>query len=229
MILNAEKIDEIVRNVLRELEARRTAPGSVPGKSAEKSVGVEASPVLVIRERVISESVLAASGAAGKTVSLMRGAILTPSGRDYIRKYSVRLCSLVPEPERSVTGLVLISGKSPTAQSAAQAAGWKVAAVEDGFAAAVMARTAVAMQRVICVTDDPSIVACLLNRDSAVRSAVVSGQKGLEKLIRSMHPNVVCLASEGWSFSDLTRLLRLMSSVNGPADSWKEIVPGGTQ
>jgi len=141
----------------------------------------------------------------------------------------VRLCSLVPEPERSVTGLVLISGKSPTAQSAAQAAGWKVAAVEDGFAAAVMARTAVAMQRVICVTDDPSIVACLLNRDSAVRSAVVSGQKGLEKLIRSMHPNVVCLASEGWSFSDLTRLLRLMSSVNGPADSWKEIVPGGTQ
>jgi hypothetical protein len=233
MTLSAEKIDEIVRNVLRELEARRAAPVTAPvsasGKSTEKPASAEASPVVVIRGRVISEAVLAASGAAGKTVSLMRGAILTPSGRDYIRKYSVRLSSLLPQPEGSVGGLVLIAGKSPTTQSAAQAAGWKVAAVEEGIAAATAARAASAGQRVICVTEDPSIVACLLNRDSAVRAAVVAGQKGLEKLIRTMHPNVVCLASEGWSFNDLTRLLRLMTSVKGPAESWKEIVPGGTR
>ena len=234
MTLSAAKIDEIVRNVLRELEARRAAPVTAPVvsaavKSAEKSDSAEASPAVVIRGRVISEAVLAASGAAGKTVSLMRGAILTPSGRDYIRKYSVRLSSLLPQPEGSVSGLVLIAGKSPTAQSAAQAAGWKVAPVDEGFAAVTAARAAVAAQRVICVTEDPSIVACLLNRDSAVRAAVVTGQKGLDKLIRTMHPNVVCLASEGWSFNDLTRLLRLRSSVNGPAESWKEIVPGGTR
>jgi hypothetical protein len=233
MTLSADKIDEIVRNVLRELEARRAAPVTAPVstrvKTAEKPVSVESSAPVVIRARVISEAVLAASGAAGKTVTLMRGAILTPSGRDYIRKYSVRLSSLLPQPEGSVSGVVLIAGKSPTAQSAAQAAGWKVVGVEDAFAAATAARAAVATQRVICVTEDPSIVACLLNRDVAVRAAVLTGQKGLDRVIRAMHPNVVCLASEGWSFNDLTRLLRLMFSVNGPAESWKEIVPGGTR
>lgn len=231
MKLSAEKIDEIVRNVLRELQTRAAVPPTTPvqppaAKPTAASTG-RSDDVVVIRGRVVTEDVLAESRVAGKTVSLMRGAILTPSGRDYIRKNAVRLSSILPEPEVSVRGIVLIAGKSQTAQAAAQAASWKVSQVEDSLAAAVAARDAVASVRVLCVTEDPSIVACLLNREATIRSAVLGRSEGFEKLIRRMHPNVVCLSSDGWSFSELTRLLRLMSSFSGPPDSWKELIPGG--
>ncbi|MFM7834266.1 MAG: hypothetical protein ACKPJD_20905, partial [Planctomycetaceae bacterium] len=91
MKLTAEHVEEIVRSVLRELQP---APAAVPASpavaaAASKSV-VVTDGVITVNSLVVSEAVLSAAGVAGGTVSLLRGAVLTPSGRDYLRRHAVR-------------------------------------------------------------------------------------------------------------------------------------------
>lgn len=230
MKLTVEQVEEIVRSVLRELQpvpAPPVAPQSAGNAAVKQVVAVE-SDLISLSSLVVTESVLSAVGAAGRTVALPRGAVLTPSGRDYLRRHGVRLASRLPSAEGQAgkAGLVIQAQRLAVLESAAGTAGWSVEQVSGEDAAVGRVLQLHGVRPLVCVTADPAVAACLLNRRSDVRAAAVSDRVDLQRLMDRLQPTVVCLDGTGWSWSQLLRLLRMMSVVRTVPSGWREAEQG---
>jgi hypothetical protein len=178
---------------------------------------------LTIAAKVVSEDILMAARAAGRTIVLQSGAIITPSGKDYIRKNGVTVAgSALNKPATVSTGSFIVVGNNTTCQSAASTAGWKTSAVSNEHDAALAASQSLKNGITVTCGGEPSVVACLLNRNPDVRAAVITKATNLITLTTVMSPQVVCLDSIGWSFGDILKLLRSLSAANRP-QGWKEI------
>ena len=223
MTISAEFIDQIVQNVMREMQTR-VPMTIVPAPMASKQASTL--ETLSIGSRVVSENVLITANAAGRAISLAAGAVITPSGRDYIRKNGVRLTSDVGgKSVTSIGGTFIVIGDNSNS-SAASAAGWNTLIVKSGFDAAALASEKLTSGMVASFGGEPSIVACLLNRNPAVRAAVVTRTTNLAALTSVMNPQVVCLDSTSWSFAELLRLLRGLSMSAAIPKQWKELAGG---
>ena len=228
MTIDAAYIDQIVQNVMREMKSRVTVPAAVSApvttSHAKPVTATEPSTALTIAAKVVSEDILVAARAAGKTIVLQAGAIITPSGKDYIRKNGVTVTgSALNKPATVSTGSFIVVGNNATCQSAASATGWKTLAVSNELDAALAASQTLKNGITVTCGGEPSIVACLLNRNADVRAAVITKATNLLMLTTVMSPQVVCLDSSGWSFGDILKLLRSLSAANRP-QGWKEIV-----
>lgn len=228
MTIDAAYIDQIVQNVMREMKSRVTVPAAVSApvttSHAKPVTATEPSTALTIAAKVVSEDILVAARAAGKTIVLQAGAIITPSGKDYIRKNGVTVTgSALNKPATVSTGSFIVVGNNATCQSAASATGWKTLAVSNELDAALAASQTLKNGITVTCGGEPSIVACLLNRNADVRAAVITKATNLLVLTTVMSPQVVCLDSSGWSFGDILKLLRSLSAANRP-QGWKEIV-----
>lgn len=234
MQLSSDTIDQIVRNVMRQMQSRSSANGSaapsVPAAvsgTASNATSAATTAVLRIDSKVISEQVLISAQAAGRSISLPAGSVITPSGRDYIRRQAVRVTSQVAGASgQSAAGMMISIGPNKLTDSAAAAADWQTLTVtgESQAAAAAMAQAASGI--VVCAGGEPSIVTCLLNRNPAMRAAVITRATNLLTLVASMNPRVICLDSNDWSFGELLRLLRsLKFSAVVPA-GWCELAAG---
>ncbi len=217
MTFSSKFIDEIVQNVMRELNLPQTPAAAAPASPAS------AAPASHLTDRVITEDVLASHAAAGSTVVVAPGAVITPSGRDYIRRHSL-LISTAASASPSDTGLILTVGDSAGVAAAAKSAGWQIENVCSNHEAARQMKGRGADCRTVCCTAQPSVVACLINRCSDRRVAVLTSDTCVTELLAEMNPDTVCLSASGWSFGRLTRLLRQLSSheVAAPT-SWKEL------
>ena len=229
MTISAQFIDQIVQSVMREMQTRvpmiDAAAPTVTKSSAETKT-----ETLQIRSRVVSENVLIIANAAGRAISLQPGAVMTPSGREFIRKNKVRMTSPVGGKISSPgVGTFIAVGASSTIHAAAAAAGWNTIAASTEFDAAGVAAENLGGGIVTCCGGEPAIVACLLNRSSAVRAAVIARTTNLVTLITVMSPQVVCLDSSGWSFGDILRLLRSLTAPSSTPGHWKEIAAGSTR
>lgn len=212
---------------MREMQ---TCGTKVDAAAPELSNETTESEVLQIRSRVVSEPILLAAGAAGRAISVPAGAVITPSGRDFIRRNGVRLASqLTGKPSMAGPGTLIAMGNGTASMTAASAAGWKTRAASTEFEASSLALEMIPNGIVTCCGGEPSVVACLLNRNPGVRSAVVTRATNLVALTTMMNPQVVCLDSSGWSFGEILRLLRglTLTTANAPKD-WKELT-GGTR
>ncbi len=188
--------------------------------SAERA---ETVTTLTIAAKVVSEDVLVAARATGKAITLQPGAIITPSGKDFIRKNGITVAgSALSKPAIASTGTFIVVGSNSVCQSAASAAGWKIAAVSGEHDAALAASQSLKGGITVTCGGEPSVVACLLNRNQDVRAAVITKATNLNTLTTVMSPHVVCLDSSGWSFGDILKLLRSLSAANWP-QGWKEI------
>lgn len=220
MTISTEFIDQIVHNVIREMQTRVPIMAVSAPMATKQSATLE---TLQIGSRVVSEDVLITANAAGRAISLAAGAVITPSGRDYIRKNGVRLTSEVcGKSGTSIGGTFIVIGDNSNS-SAASAAGWKTLTVKSDFDAATLASEKLTSGMVTSFGGEPSIVSCLLNRNPAVRAAVVTRTTNLATLTSVMNPQVVCLDSTGWSFAELLRLLRGLSMSAAIPKQWKEI------
>ncbi len=234
MSFDAAYIDQIVQSVLSEIRSQN-ASGGTTSVSAPKSTSAAASPQvtattpIVLRDRVISEAVLSSAQAGGRTVSLPQGAVITPSGRDYIRKNRVTVSSAVGGASVGVSGLVVSLQTIATVTSAASASGWKVSSTSSIFDAAATVLKEFHAQPVVCIGSEASAVACLVNRDSRIRAAVVGRPELLAMLTSLMNPNVWCLDGAGWSFADYQKLLRSVGRNAEKPTGWEELVAGGSR
>lgn len=227
MTVDAAYIDQIVQNVMREMKSRVTVPAvaSAPMATSQTkpATATEASTSLTIAAKVVSEDILVAARAAGRMIVLQAGAIITPSGKDYIRKNGVTVAgSALNKPATVSTGSFIVVGNHATCQSAASTAGWKTSAVSNEHDAALAASQSLKNGITVTCGGEPSVVACLLNRSPDVRAAVITKATNLITLTTVMSPQVVCLDSIGWSFGDILKLLRSLSAANRP-QGWKEI------
>ena len=187
------------------------------------AAATEAPTALTIAAKVVSEDILIAARAAGRTIVLQAGAIITPSGKDYIRKNGLTVAgSALNKPATVSTGSFVVVGNNATCQSAASTAGWKTSAASNEHDAALAASQTLKNGITVTCGGEPSVVACLLNRNPDVRAAVITKATNLITLTTVMSPQVVCLDSIGWSFGDILKLLRSLSSANRP-QGWKEI------
>jgi len=227
MTISAEFIDQIVHSVMREMQIRK--PSNAAAALTKPIVNATpADPTISIGSRVLSERVLVSANAAGRAISLQPGTVITPSGRDYIRKNGVRLTSDVSNTgtgSASLSGTFIAIGANTTT-SVASAAGWKSLISSSDCDAASLASQHISSGIVACCGGEPSVVACLLNRNPQVRAAVITRTTNLVKLTTAMNPQVVCLESTGWSFGELLRLLRGLVMTTPAPNDWKELAGG---
>lgn len=221
MSFDSAFIDQIVRNVMREMQTRKSSGASA---ALMEPIATEAptDKTISISSRVLSEKVLVTANAAGRAISLQPGTVITPSGRDYIRKNGVRLTSEVSTTSSASRSGIFVAIGTDTTTSAASAAGWKALTASTEFDGANIASQHWSTSVVACCGGEPSVVACLLNRNPAVRAAVITRATNLVTLITVMSPHVVCLDSSSWSFGDILKLLRSLSAASQP-QGWKEI------
>lgn len=216
MTFTSDFVDEIVRNVMQELHI----PTSSSNATAELT-----SAGAVVHSRVITEDLLAGMDPADRHIRITPGAVITPSGRDYIRRHglTVQSTTAVGTAGASTAGRVWIVGEAASVTSAAQSAGWEVAQVAGNFDAANQAAQEGLDVRNVCCSSQPSIVACLLNRNTTRRSAVITESTCLTELCTEMNPDTVCLSPVGWSVTGLRRLLQRLSTAAQRPAAWKEL------
>lgn len=219
------QIEAITRRVLRELSSRGVGIASArPETSPAPSQSSEHVAVAGIDAKVITEDTLAAANAAGQTILVVAGAVITPSGHDYIRRNSVTISNHAPAAANQVSsGVLVVSGNNTAATSAANTAKWNIISAGCDFDAAEKARGELS-QPVVCSVAEPSLTACLLNRNAEIRAAVITQTTDIGLLGTIMNPQVICLDSAGWSFAALLKLFRRLVTGNTTApDAWKEL------
>jgi len=218
-------IEQVVENVIRELGSR---PAS--GDSAQPAASVAATEDAVITSRVITEDVLLAGGVGCGTIVIPAGAVITPSGREFIRRHSITIARAA-DPANAAAGcqagggLVVMGTRSSGLATAASASGWDTAQADCAAGLAEQAAASAACgRRAVTCCHHPSVTACLINRCEARRAAVLTPQFCLTRLLRHMNPDVVCISPEGWSFSKYVTLLKQLGSGDLTApDGWKEL------
>ena len=226
------QIEAITASVLRELASRGVAVGANPRSGTRHSSVSAVSPKsgdsgYVIADKVVTEDALVAAGAAGQTVSLPVGAIITPSGHDYIRRHGVTVTSGISQSvaAKSASGLLIAIGnrRGDSAVPAASSAKWQVVKAGCEFDAAGKA-TKQNQSPIVCSGGEASVTACLVNRNANIRAAVITQNTDIKLLSSVMNPQVLCLDSSGWSFAALLRLFRQLSVSNSAAPAgWKEV------
>lgn len=216
MTFTSEFVDEVVRNVMRELNLPQTSGSAAPASTGSR---------LALTDRVITEEVLLGRVAAGGSVSIPTGAVITPSGRDYIRRH--QLCvsrGASGSSGEGQQGQLLVVGEAPGVTAAAKSAGWEIVSAGGTFDAANQVARRSCQQRTVCCSAQPAVIACLVNRNSSRRAAVLSSDMCLTDLLSSMNPDTVCLSPVGWSFAELMRVFRCLAdeAVAVPGE-WREL------
>lgn len=228
MNFSSEIIDRIVQSVMRELSSRKaTSSANAPQFLLTDPTANSDTNAVRITEKVISEETLTAASAAGRIISIRPQAVITPSGRDYIRRHNVQVTSsLVKSGTMANQGLLLNVGTVPSTDSVAAAAGWQSANAGNEHQAVGMAESHADHGRVVCCGGEPSLVACLLNRKASIRAAVATRSTNLNSLHSLMQPQVICIESSGWSFAELLRLLNSLHPITDKPSAWREVHSG---
>ncbi len=230
MKFSSNQVDTITASVLRELRSRgvTVAAGrsTSPTPTARPSLRTSSESLtdhVGLKEKVVTEDSLIAANAAGRQISIPAGAIITPSGHDYIRRNGVVITSSVAGKQSTgtETGTVVIVGDCSAAKSTAGTAGWQIISAGCERDAAAQSRKLLS-QPIVCCGGEASITACLLNRNRDIRAAVVGAATDVSRLTAAMQPNVLCLES-AWAFSQLLKLLRGFSGSQTKPASWKEL------
>ena len=105
MHLSSDTIDQIVRNVMRDMQSRKSSTSLAA--PVTRQLTDDLTSVVRIDSKVITEEVLVRANAAGRAVALSPAAVMTPSGRDFIRRNAVRLASRVHGSAAATSRLVI--------------------------------------------------------------------------------------------------------------------------
>ena len=206
---------------MRELNDPSTSSGTARGDGANATPGS-----VMLKESVITEDLLAKHGAAGRTVHISTAAVVTPSGRDYVRRHQVMLQVASDSSATAAdTGHIFVVGDAHGISTAATSAGWAVSPASGNFDAANQVAQTSITKRSVCCSTQPSVIACLVNRNTQHRAAVLTAQTCVIELLREMNPTTICLCPVGWTFAELKRLLQRLGAqgTECPA-AWREIV-----
>lgn len=224
MNLNSQQIEMVTAGVLQELRSRGVIASTAnSGASTAETVAVADTECAVPAGQVITEECLVRLSAAGRTVAIPPTAIITPSGRDYIRQHGISV-KRGTKASLQGSGTLLTIGDCPSAVSAAGVAGWQSESADCEWSAARLTLSQIESNgRVVCCGGQPAIVSCLLNRDPNCRAAVITPGAAHRQLVELMNPQVWCLSPEGWSFAELLHLFRAsgLTDVSAPSN-WRE-------
>ncbi len=225
MTVDSNLVDRIVAKVLAALQADGPAsPASAPSVAAAAEAPAPSGSqrengVVRLTESVVTASVLEERASGAKRVVVARTAVLTPSAWDFVRARGISLCrddgGLAGSSSNRARWLVVQVGSLPEAQRAARDAltdfadGAELTSVDCVNRAAEQAAQAVAAaRRVVVLAREAERVACLANRNSSVRAAVVWQAARIPTVRQSLDPNVWVVDPSGRTYFELKNLLK---------------------
>ena len=165
-----EFIDRIVDSVMREL----ASPG--PSESSRcDGLPPDSGQLPELRSSVITEEVLTAEGIESGRIVIPPGAVITPSGRDYLQRRGIEIATTAKSSHRmaqevSATGVAVFAKRCHALAAAATSAGLTIARADCavGLARRAACSAADEQQSLTCCSQ-PSVTACLINRNTARR------------------------------------------------------------
>jgi len=235
MSVDGELLERIVAGVLRELHGEVAA--ARPGESTVPTVPME----IVLTEKVITAELLEKTCRGAVRLVLGNGAVVTPSGRDFLRQHNVELCREIE------------TGSHGGGAKSAAAANWKVIVVHTtkpliGALDDAARLPGIAWQRALAgcdvdaaeratsalcrgeadgavvFTSRPEVVACRANRNANVRGAAVENTARIRAAQKHLSANLFCIDATEKTRIELRNLLRA-ATANGPPAAprgWRE-------
>ncbi|HBH51109.1 MAG TPA: hypothetical protein DDY91_04365 [Planctomycetaceae bacterium] len=193
-------------------------PASSPPAATPPATTAVADEVTIL-DRVITAEVLLRDLRGARRVVIAPKALLTPTANDVIRSRRLEVVRQSAQPRTAGVArrrwLVLL-GQSMPAVSAAVAA-WRAsggvvesALVGASAEAATRAISAVCRgeaEEVLVLSTQPEGIACLVNRNEAVRGVVLSDLPAISRLRESLRPNVWVVDAAPHGGFDLSSLL----------------------
>jgi hypothetical protein len=213
MNVTSEQFELIVKRVLEHLGTpAQAAPGTAHLSNDSRAIGA-VSKVARIAEHVVTQALLADAVNGSKQVRIGAKAILTPSARDFVRSSGIDVLreSTLSTSDASDRWQIIVT--TPTPQVAAAVEGLK----EHGIAcemrlvglpaeAAMQAVSAVCRgeaNRVVVITSQPEVVACLANRNDQIRAAAVADATAVERVQKNLNANVLAIDPSGKGLHEL--------------------------
>ncbi len=168
--------------------------------------------------KVVTEDTLEASVNGHSVVEIGDGVVVTPTGRDWLRRQNVELIrgksstsTAAAGPAKS--GVAIVQSSSEAVEKVLDhfnsTAGWQPERAAGHDDAVRLAVTAVSHDAspVIVFSAEPEAVVCEANRNSKVRAAVVHDVAAVGRVKNSMQGNLFVITPAERSFFELRYLL----------------------
>jgi hypothetical protein len=208
MNVTSEQFELIVQRVLERLGT----PAPSPSNAAP---AVVAPPAPAIAEQVVTQALLTGAVIGSKSVRIGARAILTPSARDFVRNNGIEIIR-----ESTAVGStaydrwqIIVTSATPQIEIAAAVEGLKQHGIScdlrllglpaEAAAQAVSAICRGEAKRVVVLTNQPELVACLANRNDRVRAAALIDAPAVERVQKDLNANVLAIDPLGMSLHEL--------------------------
>ena len=223
MNLDSRTIDDIVTGVLQQLGAARTvvtAPTPAPANAA--AAGANGS--VVLQDAVITEDVLQTRAGNAGRVQIAKTAVITPSGRDWLRRRSVTVERVSASAGKKQIGwrLVVVDGTSAVDKlnEEAERSGWetrRIGDIEEAVVWSVSALSDGSVGGVVVLTNQAARAACRANRNAKVRAAVADSASAVKTIQAELGANLLAVAPGDRSYFELRNLLKMIAAGGPPA------------
>ena len=220
MTIDSNTIDDIVTGVLRQLGM---TPPTVRAQESKPNTAKQNSDGLELAETVITEDLLSEKAAGAGQIFLPHDAIITPSGRDWLRNKSVAWERSDRKPSGNKTAAWRLIVATPAdaidkLNDEVTRWGWQVDCVGEAEEAAVCGVTSLNEQTtgVVVLTSEPERVVCRANRHQHVRAASVTSVADITRVRQQLGANFVTLCPGERGFFELRNMMKTLAAGGPP-------------
>jgi len=222
MNIDTQAIDDIVAGVLSQLGMTSTvARASHKADSVTKSSS--ASQKLELTEIVITEDLLSEKAAGATSLLIPKEAVITPSGRDWLRKHEItwkRDNPSTSSKEKAVWRLIVATPADAIDKLNDEVTrwGWSLDCVGGSEEAAVCGVTSLneETEGVVILTSEPERVACRANRHSHVRAASVAQVSDIARVKQHLGANFIAVCPGDRGFFELRNMMKTLAAGGPP-------------
>lgn len=214
-------IESIVAQVMNRLmTAASPAPPAVAQTRTVQGAREQNRTSVRLDATIVTEETLEASVNGHSAVEVGERAIVTPTGRDWLRRRKVELlrgkssATSVAAVKADVESLVIVQTSSEAVERVldhfTSTAGWRQERVGSRDAAIRLATDATRRSdssQVVVFSAEPEAIACEANRNANVRAAVINDTACVGRVKKSMQGNLFAIAPGERSFFELRYLL----------------------
>ncbi|MBD3674753.1 MAG: hypothetical protein HUJ26_14630 [Planctomycetaceae bacterium] len=222
MNIDAQAIDDIVAGVLSQLGMTSTV-ARAPRSSTTIQKPQSGQQPLRLSEIVITEELLSEKAVSAESLLIIQGAVITPSGRDWLRKHDVtwkRVNEAVTSAEKALWRLIVATPSEAIDKLNDEVTrwGWSVDCVSGSEEAAVCGVTSLNEQTegVVILTAEPERVACRANRHSHVRAASVAQVADITRVKQQLGVNLIAVCPGDRGFFELRNMMKTLAAGGPP-------------
>lgn len=205
-------VERVVAEVMKRL---MTAPAS----RNEDGKGNKHTATLM--DAVITEGLLAEKAKSLRQLEVGAKSIVTPAAKDWLLRNNIewrRVALSSRLPVRQATQLIIAATQAGSAKQAVneiqrvRSAEWSSQSCQANEAAAVAVKGIATdgITKVVILADEAEVVACQANRNELVRAAVVASVGDIERVQKTLKPNVFLIAPDSKGAFEIIRMVRVL-------------------